>query len=74
MYHNDTALRRECTREDVACMWGLEIMIPLVAGRHLSAGDALRVAEKIHEGNPRYITRELVDRFRERVRGIDKEG
>jgi len=64
---NDNRLRRECKVEKVAVLWGLEMMVPLVAGRHLSVSAARGVAEAIHAANPMYVTKEIVRQFEKRI-------
>lgn len=64
---NDRALRRECENAGISCLWGLEIMVDLVRGGDLESADALRIAESIHEINAGHISREVLDRFRERL-------
>lgn len=68
---NDAALRRACEEAGVQCAWGLEIMVELVHAGNLPASEALCVAKSMHEINPRYISRDIVDRFRERL--LEKE-
>lgn len=68
---NDAALRRACEEAGIQCVWGLEIMVELVDAENLPASEALRVAESIHEINPRYISAEILDRFRKRL--LEKE-
>jgi hypothetical protein len=64
---NDGRLRRECTADKVPVWWGLELMVPLVAGRHLTIPAAMAVAEAIQTTNPLYITKEIVRRFEMRI-------
>lgn len=70
---NDGALRRACTAEDVAVLWGLEVMTELVRLVQLSAEDAIAVARAIHESNPLHIPDSLVERFARVVRAIERE-
>lgn len=60
---NDGRLRAQCEELRVAIMWGLEPMAALVKDGHLSVEEARATAEAIHESNPYFITREIVDRF-----------
>ncbi len=60
---NDGRLRRECTAEHVAILWGLEPMITLVAGAHLTASEARRVSRGISASNPRFITPTILEAF-----------
>ncbi|KKL56417.1 hypothetical protein LCGC14_2245640, partial [marine sediment metagenome] len=63
---NDKALRNQCKRVGVPCVWGLEVMRWLVRDRQLPARRALSVAASIRIVNP-YITQEILDRFRGQI-------
>lgn len=65
---NDGRLRRECMSEKVAVLWGLEPMVDLVAGGHMTVAQAREVATRIHQSNPLFITIEIVARFATRIR------
>lgn len=65
---NDKALRRVCETEGVELRWGLEMMIEAVRADAMSIVEAERIAWTIHELNPRYVTRNLVDRFSRKLR------
>jgi rRNA-processing protein FCF1 len=60
---NDRALRRECSTAEIPVLWGLELMVALVAAGRLAAPEALRIARSIQTSNPRHITDEILDRF-----------
>ena len=47
--------------------WGLELMVPLVAERHLTIAAATTVAEAIQSANPIYITDQILLRFEARI-------
>lgn len=64
---NDRALRRACDEVSVPVLWGLELMIELVAGRLLLRETALEVARSIQRVNPRHITPEILQRFEGRL-------
>jgi predicted nucleic acid-binding protein len=64
---NDRALRRSCGEVSVSVLWGLELMIELVAGGMLPRDGALGIAQAIHRVNPRHITPEILRRFAERL-------
>lgn len=66
---NDRALRRACEELSVPVLWGLELMIQLVAGRHLPAAAAREAAAAIRASNPRHISEELLERFARRLGG-----
>jgi predicted nucleic acid-binding protein len=65
---NDGALRKACSKDDVPVLWGLEIMVELVAAGHLEIPDAIAVAESIHQLNPFHISEDIVARFAARLR------
>jgi predicted nucleic acid-binding protein len=67
---NDKALRRACSEEGISRLWGLELMIELVAGGHLTADAALATARAIRVANPLHITAQIVAKFEERIRAI----
>jgi len=68
---NDGRLRRECRAEKVPVWWGLELMVPLVSDRHLTAAAAAAVAQAIQAANPLYITDEILRRFAARIGRAD---
>lgn len=65
---NDTRLRTECEEHGIEVLWGLEIMVELVSAGRLPWQDAVEVAEAIQAANPRYVTDDVLEEFRERVR------
>ena len=67
---SDAHLRKRCCEGGVQVFWGLEIMLPLCEGGHLSEKAALRVGRRIHEENKLYITEEILERFEKKVRAI----
>lgn len=64
---NDRALRRECAKASVAVIWGLEVMLEIIAAGALPAGDAIEVARAIHTSNPSFIPLSAVQRFEEKA-------
>jgi len=60
---NDRALRKACDGMAVPVLWGLELMLELIAAGHLVPETALHVARVIQAANPRHITAEILDRF-----------
>lgn len=70
---NDGRLRRECGVEDVPVLWGLELMLDLIAGGHLTVAQAQEVAERIHQANPLFITKAIITRFLSRARTMAKK-
>lgn len=63
---NDRSLRNACGEAAVRCVWGLEAMALAVEAGHLSAKRAVAAVEKISAAN-RFITPEIVRRFRRRI-------
>ena len=64
---NDGPLRQACQTQGIPVVWGLEIMLPLVEGQHLSAADAMQVAQAIHAVNPMFITTKVLAAFQKKV-------
>ena len=64
---NDRPLREACKAQDVPVVWGLEIMLSLVEGKHLTPADAIQVAQDIHAVNPIFITAKVLATFRKKV-------
>lgn len=60
---NDGRLRARCQDLNVAILWGLEPMAMLVRDGNLGIDEAKATAEAIHQSNPYFVTREIVDRF-----------
>ena len=60
---NDTSLRKLCESEQVPIMWGLQLLLALHKANGIQADDAIRIANKIHETNPRHITQKIITRF-----------
>ena len=69
---NDKGLRSLCLEAKVPVFWGLEVMISLCRRGHITMGEAIRTAEQIHGINKTYITRPILDRFREKINGMMK--
>lgn len=59
---NDKPLRRECEREGVSLIWGIDLICILVESQGISAIDAKDIILEIHHSNPKYITEEVVKR------------
>ena len=64
---NDTILRKECTRRGGRVVWGLEMLLKLVASAQITVARARGVAEKIGEINPE-ITPEILASFKEKLK------
>ena len=67
---NDRALRRACAEHSVPVLWGLELMIQLVAGRQMTAEMAVKVASAIRESNPHHVTEDILVRFENRLKEV----
>ena len=65
---NDKALRRSCAAEEIPTLWGLELMLKLSKGGHLSVEDAEQVAEQIHRSNPFFLNRKVLETFKSKLR------
>lgn len=64
---NDKALRRACTEWGIRIVWGLELMVRLVAARQLPPEEALAVAERIHSLNPAFVDQAVLEGFRAKI-------
>jgi rRNA-processing protein FCF1 len=66
---NDGRLRKECRALGIETIRGLEPLILLNEGGKISCQTALNYARKIQETNPRYITDQILQRFKSRLQG-----
>lgn len=64
---NDGPLREACKAQGVSVVWGLEIMLALVEGKHLTAAAAIQTAQAIHTVNPIFITARVLAAFQKKV-------
>ena len=64
---NDGPLREACKAQGVPVVWGLEIMLALVEGKHLTAAAANHAARAIHVVNPMFITTKVLAAFQKKV-------
>lgn len=64
---NDRVLRNACQARDVPLVWGLELMVELVELGALSAKNARNVGKKMHEVNPKSITKQVLTDFLARL-------
>lgn len=60
---NDTSLRKLCESEQVPVMWGLQLLLELHKTNGIRADDAIIIASKIHETNPKHITQKIIEKF-----------
>lgn len=64
---NDTRLRRECESLSIPVLWGLEPLGALVEKKVIESKVALTTALAIQRSNPRFITDEIIRRFKARI-------
>lgn len=64
---NEKLLQRECRKEEVKTVWGLELLAVLVEVGGITKKRASHIAASIHEQNPLYINKQVVQRFLERI-------
>jgi hypothetical protein len=65
---NDGPLRKHCKAEGVTVLWGLELMLRAVEADALARPEAVDIARAIHEANPYYVTRQILDAFVRKLR------
>ncbi len=71
---NDRALRAACAAAGIPTLWGLAVMLDLVAEGVLATAGAIDVARAIQESNPRFVTTAVVSAFEKRLRALTGEG
>ncbi|MDP8254813.1 MAG: hypothetical protein P9M14_03610 [Candidatus Alcyoniella australis] len=64
---NDGRLRRECKSNSIFVLWGLEPLAMLVERKVIDSKVALETALAIQRSNPRFITEEIIRRFKDRL-------
>lgn len=64
---NDGPLRRACSASGATVMWGLQMMLELVAAGGLEVGEAIAVAEAIAAEN-RWIGTGVIEAFKRKAR------
>lgn len=64
---NEKPLRKECGKEGVKTVRGLELLAFLVEEGGITKKRASHIAVAIHEQNPLYINKQVVQRFLERI-------
>lgn len=67
---NDKNLRKNCLNENVALLWGLELILELVKAKGISTDDAGHIADKIHRSNPRHINLKILSAFRKKLKDL----
>jgi rRNA-processing protein FCF1 len=67
---NDKALRRECEKDGVKVLWGLEPMKILIKQKLITSAKAIKIARLIRLNNSAYITQEILAKFEAEVKDI----
>ena len=60
---NDIRLRKECEKLSVPIRWGLQLLLDLHKKGGITPEEALEIAQKIHEKNPKHISPKVLARF-----------
>ncbi len=60
---NDKELRRQCKRNNVEVLWGLQLIAELHKTGGISAESAIKTALTIHHNNPMQINKKIVTDF-----------
>lgn len=60
---NDINLRKQCGKEKIPLLWGLQLLIELHESAGIPAKRAIELAWKIHRSNPKHITPKIVEDF-----------
>lgn len=69
---NDGALRTACTDAGVNVVWGLELVLKLVAARGATKQRARSTARAIHASNPFHITAKIIAAFEEKLASVKR--
>ena len=64
---NDSCLRRECEKQGIPIIWGLGLLLELHERKGIQTEKAKEIAEKIHENNPKYITKSILADFIKKI-------
>lgn len=70
---SEKELRRECVKEGVSVLWGLEPMKILVANGAITPAKAVKTARLIQASNPAFITAEIISKFEKQIAQIAKQ-
>ena len=70
---NDRLLRRECVNHGGQVVWGLEMLLHLVADKRMTEARALGIARKIHTSNPEIATKILEEFTAKLSKGVPKK-
>ena len=69
---NDKALRKRCAPENIVLIWGVELICMLYEYGGLHKNDVRKIIWDLHNNNPLYITKDIVNRALTRI-GIDEK-
>ena len=64
---NDGYLRRACEIDGVPTLWGLELLLGLVAAGGLPRNHAEEAGWAIHRSNPKFVTKKVVQTFMQKL-------
>lgn len=67
VWSNDRRLHSLCREHDVPVFWGLEILLVLVRGSHLTKDKAAKAGEDIRKVDPHYITEAILREFQRKL-------
>ena len=65
---NDKSLRRACIESGVPVLWGLETLLHLCREGAVAKSAAESIARSIHQTNPRWITKSILEDFLRQLR------
>lgn len=65
---NDKQLRKLCEHENVPVLWGLQLLVKLCQTGGIPVRDAIDMARRIHQINPKHITINIVEQFIDIIR------
>lgn len=65
---NDKRLRKQCEKDNVQILWGLQLLVGLHEKGGITSADAVELAEQIHKNNPKHISLKLLERFKDAVK------
>ena len=72
MAGKDKALRKRFASENIVLIWGVELICMLYEYGGLHKNDVRKIIWDLHNNNPLYITKDIVNRALTRI-GIDEK-
>lgn len=69
---NDKLLRKNCIKNHVNTLWGLELLIKLYKSKGILKREVKNIARKIRDINPLHISSKILTRFYESIDEIKK--